>query len=67
MQFSAQRHHRAEFHACYQQADVKLLLSKFLKAYFPFPLDWSLQFLAKGYKRDPDTRAHPLVARAVFR
>ena len=39
---------------------------KILKTYFPFPLDWALQTLYKGYKLDPDTSAHHLVARTVW-
>ena len=44
----------------------KLLLPKILDTYFPCPLDWALQILHKGYKIDPETSAHPPVARAVW-
>jgi len=44
----------------------KLLLPKILDTYFPCLLDWALQILHKGYKIDPDTSAHPPVARAVW-
>ena len=45
---------------------ISKLLPKILDTYFPCPLDWALQILHKGYKIDPDTSAHPPVAKAEW-
>ena len=44
----------------------KLVIPKFLDTNFPCLLDQALQIVHKGNKVDPDTSAHPLVARAVW-